>query len=90
MTTTRRSRRRKLGAASQGRARTARLRAPELESGEPVSVATMADQTISVQLPDPYCSDGRLPEMAVGQTLELAPTIFMSRYSPLEGDDAAW
>lgn len=90
MTTTRRSRRRKLRPASPGPARTAQKRAPELEPGEPLPIASWTDQAITVQLPDPYLSDGRLPRMATGEVHELAPVLWMACYSPLDEEEAAW
>lgn len=90
MTTTRRSRRRKLRPTSPGRVRTARMQAPELHAHDPEPIASWDDRTMTVQLPDPFLSEGRLPPMAVGEVLELAPVLWMERYSPAEGEDAAW
>lgn len=90
MTTTRRSRRRKIRPTSPGGGRTTRMRAPELEADEPAPIASWDDRTITVQLADPFRSEGRLPAMAVGEVLELAPVLWMGRYSPAEGADAAW
>lgn len=90
MTTTRRSRRRTLRPASAGRVRTPRRRAPELELDDPSPLATWADRAISVQLADPYLAEGRLPAMAVGEVLELAPTLWMACYSPAADHEPAW
>jgi hypothetical protein len=89
MTTTRK-RRRKLRPASSGRVRTTPVRARELEVDDPVPIDSWADRTMAVQLADPFLSDGRLPTMAVGQVLELAPTFWMARYRPAAGEDDAW
>jgi hypothetical protein len=90
MTTTRGSRRRKLLPASPGPARTTRKRAPELESGDPVPIASWADHTITAQLADPFQSEGRLPSMEVGDVHELSPVLWMSCYSPASTDGATW
>ena len=90
MPTTRRTRRRRLRPASAGRIRTTPVRARELEVDDPIPIASWTDHAITVQLADPYLSDGRLPPMAIGEVLELAPTFWMARYRPAAGEDAAW
>jgi hypothetical protein len=88
MAKTRTARRRKLRPASP--TRVTRRPAPELDPGDPIPIASWDGRTITVQLPDPFVSDGRLPQLAVGELHELAPVLWMSCYSPAEKSDPAW
>ncbi|MEJ2888844.1 hypothetical protein [Actinomycetospora aeridis] len=88
MAKTRTARRRKLRPASPQRV--TRRRARELDPGDPVPIASWDGQTMTVQLPDPFVSDGRLPQMAVGEVHELAPVLWMSCYSPADVEESAW
>lgn len=56
--------------------------------GEPDPITTWAGRTMSVQLPSPFLPQGRLPVMAVGDVLDAAPVLWMSRYSPVFDESA--